>query len=106
MLRFENVSFEYSHKKPILDEASFSVRAGFKAALMGQNGAGKSSLFKLIMGELAPIGGRISIDSGASVAIARQTVSRDELDLTVEEFFAKCFSEKKWNLPALIQKVL
>ncbi|QQR77316.1 MAG: ABC-F family ATP-binding cassette domain-containing protein [Candidatus Moraniibacteriota bacterium] len=106
VLRFESVSFEYSHKKPVLDEVSFSVRAGFKAALMGQNGAGKSSLFKLIMGELVPTGGRISIEPGASVAIARQVVSREELELTVEEFFAKCFSEKKWNLPALVQKVL
>ena len=106
VLRFEGVSFEYSHKKPLLEGASFSVRAGFKAALMGQNGAGKSSLFKLIVGELRPMEGRISIDSGASVAIARQVVLRDELDMTVEEFFAKCFAEKKWNLPALIQKVL
>jgi len=106
VLRFENVSFEYSHKKPVLDEVSFSVRSGFKAALMGKNGAGKSSLFKLITRELAPIEGRISIEPGASVAIARQVISREELDLTVEEFFAKCFAEKKWNLKALVQNVL
>lgn len=106
VLRFENVSFEYSHKKPVLDGVSFSVRAGFKAALMGQNGAGKSSLFKLITKELAPTEGRISIEPGARVAIARQVVSREELDLSVEEFFAKCFAEKKWNVKALIQNVL
>lgn len=106
MLRFENVSFEYSHKKPVLDEVSFSVRAGFKAALMGQNGAGKTTLFKLITGEFSPIEGRISIESGASVAVARQVVSREELELTVEEFFAKCFAEKKWNLKTLVQNVL
>lgn len=106
VLRFDGVSFEYSHKKPTLLEAKFSVRAGFKAALMGQNGAGKSTLFRLITGELSPTEGRISIESGASVAIARQVVARDELDLTVEEFFAKRFVEKKWNLPALVKNVL
>ncbi len=106
VLRFEGVSFEYSHKKPVLDGVSFSVRAGFKAALMGQNGAGKSSLFKLITKELTPTEGRISIEPGAGVAIARQVVSREELDLSVEEFFAKCFAEKKWNVKALIQNVL
>lgn len=106
VLRFENVSFEYSHKKPVLDGASFSVRGGFKAALMGQNGAGKSTLFRLITRELAPTEGRISIEPGTSVAIARQVFARDELDMTVEEFFAKCFVEKRWNLPALIQNVL
>src|SRR3989344_5715839 len=48
ILRFSDVNFEYTHNKPILDEASFSVRKGARITLMGQNGAGKSSLFKLI----------------------------------------------------------
>lgn len=106
VLRFDGVSFEYSHKKPVLDEVSFSVREGFKAALMGQNGAGKSTLFRLITGEFVPTEGRISIAPGTSVAIARQVFARDELDLTVEEFFARCFIEKKWNLKALVQDAL
>lgn len=106
VLRCENVSFEYAHRKPLLDEASFSVRAGFKAALMGQNGAGKSTLFRLITGELKPAEGRISIDPDSSVAIARQVFSRDELDCTVEEFFARAFSDKKWNLRSLIGDAL
>ncbi|MBI5798527.1 MAG: ATP-binding cassette domain-containing protein, partial [Candidatus Yonathbacteria bacterium] len=45
IVRFENVSFEYGHNKPILDDVSFAVRRGAKLTLMGQNGAGKSSLF-------------------------------------------------------------
>ena len=106
VLRFEKVSFEYSHKKPILDEVTFSVRKGFKAALMGQNGAGKSTLFQLIMREIYPTDGRVIIDPDATVAIARQTIMRDELDMTLEEFFAKCFTEKRWNLPAFIRDVL
>jgi ATPase subunit of ABC transporter with duplicated ATPase domains len=106
VLRFDKVSFEYGHKKPILDEVSFSMRAGSKITLMGQNGAGKSSLFKLITGEEKPMSGRISLDRDAVVAIGRQTIPRDQLDLTIEEFFEEFFHEKKWNLPALIQDVL
>lgn len=106
VLRFDAVSFEFGHKKPILDGVSFSVRSGSKITLMGQNGAGKSSLFKLITGELAPESGRVSIDRGATVAIARQTIPREQLDFTVEQFFEQFFSEKKWNLPALIKDVL
>lgn len=106
VLRFDAVSFEYAHKKPLLEDASFSVRRGFKAALMGQNGAGKSTLFRLILGELRPTEGRVSIDSDTSVAIARQAVAREDLDATIEEFFARCFAEKKWNLPALISEAL
>ena len=48
ILRFDEVTFEYQHKKPVLDEVSFSIRNGSKITLMGQNGAGKSTLFSLI----------------------------------------------------------
>lgn len=106
VLRFDRVSFEYGHKKPILDEVSFSMRTGSKVTLMGQNGAGKSSLFKLITGEMTPDSGRVSIDRGATVAIGRQTIPRDHLDFTVEEFFAEAFPEKRWDLPVRIKDTL
>ena len=48
ILRFDEVKFEYLPKRPILDEASFNVRRGAKITLMGQNGAGKSTIFGLI----------------------------------------------------------
>lgn len=106
VLRFDKVSFEYGHKKPILDEVSFSVRSGAKFTLMGQNGAGKSSLFKLITGEQKPQIGRISIDSSATVAIARQVIPRDQLVLTVEEFFTQHFPGKEWELAMRVREVL
>lgn len=59
VLRFEEVTYEYSETKRVLDEASFSVRDGSKIALMGQNGAGKTSLFRMITGELKPKSGNI-----------------------------------------------
>ena len=91
--RFDNVSFMYGHNKPILDEASFSVRQGLKIALMGQNGAGKSTIFNLITKTLEPESGSINLTTGLTVAIARQIIFKDELNLTVREFFEKCFSE-------------
>ena len=106
VLRFDKVSFEYGHKKPILDEVSLSMRAGSKITLMGQNGAGKSSLFKLITGEVKPQQGKVVVDREATVAIAKQVIPREELDMTVEDFFAQYFTEKQWNLPKLIQEVL
>lgn len=106
ILRFDEVSFEYDHKKPILDEASFSVRRGTKITLMGQNGAGKSSLFKLITGENKPEGGRISIDRDETVAIAKQVFTREQLELTVLEFFETAFSEVPGNIVARIKDAL
>lgn len=103
ILRFSSVSFEYSHDKPTLDEASFSVRAGSKFALMGQNGAGKSTLFSLITKEKQPTDGEIHITpKDASIAIARQVMPKEFLDLSVREYFATAFNEIKYNLDKLI----
>lgn len=106
ILRFDEVSFEYLYKKPILEEASFSVRRGSKLTLMGQNGAGKSSLFGLIRGEIKPKSGRISINSGVTIATALQVVAREDWDLSVEEYFAKAFSTPQPNLLSLVSKVM
>ncbi|NTW22402.1 ABC-F family ATP-binding cassette domain-containing protein [Candidatus Falkowbacteria bacterium] len=106
ILRFDEVSFEYIHKKPTLDEASFSVRRGSKITLMGQNGAGKSTLFGLIKGELKPKSGKISMPSGSTIGTAKQTVSREDLELTVEAYFAKAFEVVPANLASRISKVL
>jgi ATPase subunit of ABC transporter with duplicated ATPase domains len=106
VLRFDKVSFEHGHKKPILDEVSFAIRRGSKITLMGQNGAGKSSLFGLIIGALKPQSGRISIGPNETVAIGRQTIPRDQLDLTIEDYFQQFFREKQWDLPKHIENVL
>ena len=47
IINFKNVSFEWESSKPILNEATFAVRRGSKITLMGQNGAGKSTIFNL-----------------------------------------------------------
>jgi len=106
VLRFDNVYFEYQHKKPLLDEASFSVREGAKITLMGQNGAGKSTLFNLIRGELKPKEGNIFVKAGATIGSARQTVNRDELDYTVQEYFTKAFEIVPGNIKGEINKVM
>lgn len=106
VLRFEDVKFEYLHKKPILDEANFSIRKGAKITLMGQNGAGKSTIFGLIKGELQPKSGQISVASGATTGTARQTIDRADLDLTVEQYFAKAFEIIPGNLKSQISKAM
>ena len=61
ILRFEGVSFEYKELAPLLDEVDFSVRRGTKITVMGQNGAGKSTIFKLIAGEIFPESGNVIV---------------------------------------------
>ena len=106
ILRFDKVKFEYLHKKPILDEACFSLRRGAKVTLMGQNGAGKSTIFSLIKKELTPQNGQISVGAGATIGTARQTISREDMALTVEEYFSKDFTVIPGNIKSRIAKAL
>ncbi len=106
ILRFDEVSFEHSYGKRLLDEATFSVRRGAKITLMGQNGAGKSTIFGLITGAYKPESGSVVIGQGVSIAIARQVIPQNELDLTVSEFFAKAFAKKVYDIDPKIDEVL
>lgn len=93
IFRFQKASFEYGHNKPILDEVDCSVRRGSKITIMGQNGAGKSTIFDIVTGALKLESGNVFITNGVTIAIARQVIPRDELDLTVREFFEKSFED-------------
>lgn len=107
VLRFDEVSFEFQYKKPILDEVNLTVRSGSKLTLMGQNGAGKSTLFKLITGELKAKEGKIFIGDGVKIGTARQVIARDELDFTLEEYFNRVYTDKiPYNARGEMGKVL
>lgn len=94
IVRFDNVSFEWGANKSILEGVNFTIRRGMKFALMGQNGAGKSTIFGLISGLYAPESGIINIVKGVVIAGAKQVIPRGQLNLTVREFFEKCFQNK------------
>lgn len=106
IVRFEGVSFEYGVQRPILDKVDFTVRRGSKITFMGQNGAGKSTIFGLMTGLNEPNEGIVHIQHGLSVATARQVIVRDDLKLTVREFFEKAFTEKVYDIDPKIDKVL
>ncbi len=93
ILRFEDLHFEYEQNKPILEEVSFSVRRNSKVTIMGQNGGGKSTIFGLVTGRLKPEDGNVFLGNSLTIAIARQVIPRDELDLTVRAFFEKAFED-------------
>lgn len=106
ILRFKDVSFEYEQNKPILSEVSFSVRQNTKITIMGQNGAGKSTIFGMITKDTLPDSGEIFITQGLTVATSRQVIPRADLGLTVREFFQKMFKEKVYDIDPRIDEVL
>jgi ATPase subunit of ABC transporter with duplicated ATPase domains len=106
ILRFNKVSFDFGPNKPILNEVDFSVRRGIKMTLMGQNGAGKSTIFQLITKKISPHEGSISLANGLTIATALQVIPREKLDLSVREFFESAFEKKVYDIDPRIEKIL
>lgn len=106
VIRFDEVTFGHVAPKWLLDEASFSVREGSKITLMGQNGAGKSTIFKMITGELKAKEGRILITNGQHIAIARQVMHPEDKELTVSAYFRKYSRSDAHNIDRDIREVL
>src|SRR5947209_7186520 len=63
MLQARNLSVEVGGRLTLV-EASFTVRAGDKVGLVGRNGAGKTSLLRVLTGAQPPHGGAVSITGG------------------------------------------
>lgn len=64
-LHVEHVEFAYDGGKTILQDANFSVHIGKKTTLIGESGAGKSTIFQLLLGMLLPQSGCIFLDGEA-----------------------------------------
>ena len=106
VIRFDNVSFEYSDSKVILDEANFTVRKNSIVTIIGQNGAGKSTIFKLLLGKLKPTGGKINLEIGTKIGIAEQMIPPEKLDLSVLEYFKTALPDKTYGIEGDIKKIL
>lgn len=106
VIRFDEVTYGYVAPKWLLDETSFSVREWSKITLMGQNGAGKSTIFKMITGEYKVNEGRILITSGQHIAIARQVMHPEDKEATLAEYFRKYSRSDAHNIDRDIQEAL
>jgi ABC-type bacteriocin/lantibiotic exporter with double-glycine peptidase domain len=61
-VEFENVSFSYDSREPVLKDVSFHVRPGEHVAIVGPTGVGKTTLFSLILRFYKPMTGAIYFD--------------------------------------------
>ncbi|QOY93150.1 ATP-binding cassette domain-containing protein [Massilia sp. UMI-21] len=77
MIRFQNVSLMRG-TKPLLEDADLTLNPGDKIGLIGANGAGKSSLFAMLRGELHPDQGAIDFPAKWRMAyVAQETPALD-----------------------------
>ncbi|MCT7533194.1 ABC-F family ATP-binding cassette domain-containing protein [Aliarcobacter cryaerophilus] len=71
LIDLQNISKQYDIKV-ILKDANFTLQAGQRVAVIGQNGQGKSTLFKIIMKAVEPDSGEIAIDRSIKIEMLDQ----------------------------------
>jgi len=85
----------------LLDRADFTILQGDRIGLIGRNGAGKSSLLKILDGRIEPDDGEVSRLSGLTVATVEQEPDLDP-DATVLEILCGNYIEREdWQRPSI-----
>ena len=80
MLRIDNISFAIAGR-PLIENASATIPAGHKVGLVGRNGTGKTTLFRLIRQELTLDQGQISLPKGSRIGGVSQEVPGSDISL-------------------------
>ena len=73
MLNIQNLTY-LQGGTPLLQQANLQVFANQRIGLVGKNGCGKSTLFRLIRGEIKSDGGEVSMQSGKTIAFVEQEI--------------------------------
>ena len=82
-LEVKNLAFRYDGKQNLYDDLSFMLNANERFLIVGENGVGKSTLLKLIMGILQPKSGEIKFSQKTEIAYYAQELELLDLDKTV-----------------------
>lgn len=80
MLKLQDIVFRIG-SRVLLDKANLTIPAGYRVGLIGPNGTGKSTLFKLISGELELDSGNIELNPNVKVGMVRQDLPDDDTTL-------------------------
>lgn len=90
MISVENLTVEFA-TRPLFNEVSFVVNDHDRIALVGKNGAGKSTMLKILCGEQRPTSGTVSVPNGCTIGYLPQVMKLSD-DTTVLEETRKAFA--------------
>ena len=98
MIQFKNVSFSYAPEHPVVENLSFTIHAGESVGLIGANGAGKSTIMKLMLGLLRG-NGEITVDN---LSVNRQNLSeiRKKIGFVLQD------SDNQMFMPTVYQDMI
>jgi cobalt/nickel transport system ATP-binding protein len=98
LLEVSELSFEYEPGRPVLRQVNLTVEAGQRMAVVGPNGGGKTTLFRLVVGAIAPSGGQILL-TGEPVRRTRRGLLnlRQQVQLVLQDPDDQLFAASVWQ---------
>ena len=91
-IELNNVKKNYGLKN-VLDGVSFEVKTGERISLIGENGSGKSTIFKIISGDEKEDSGNVNIRKGATIGFLKQIYDKENENLIVEDYLKRSFKQ-------------
>jgi len=96
LMAAEDISFSYNDETPIVKDFSLNVRSDDRICVIGKNGRGKTTLLRLLSGNLAPQSGKVSMHTNTKTGYFAQTnIINLNNNLTVEEEIGNTGCEKQ-----------
>ena len=97
-IRFENVSFSYANgDREILKHFTHTFTLGSKTAIMGETGAGKTTIFRLILGLIQPTAGRIEAGRGICFVPQGNTLMSGTIRFNLQLAKPKATADQMWR---------
>ena len=86
-MNIKNLTMSFGVQE-IFDDVNLQIKDNEKVGIIGMNGAGKSTFFKLIMGKLEPDNGRIILKPGTRIGFLPQVISDEipSMDISVFDY--------------------
>lgn len=103
MLRVTNLKKSFGEKE-IFTNISFVLNPMEKVGIIGKNGCGKTTLFKIIIGEIEPDEGEVIIDKNEIICYLPQTLEVD-FKKTIKEFFSEKTKIEDWLIRKYLGKI-
>jgi len=105
LVTLRDVHLAFGHH-PLLDHAELVIHPGARIGLIGRNGAGKSSLLKLLDGRLTPDDGEIVRTGGLRMATVTQEPDLDPDQTVLDSIAADYTTAEDWQRPARAQSLI
>ena len=108
MIQFENVTYAYERGKTVLSEVSFEIGEGETVGLIGANGAGKSTIMKLLLGLAGPGAGKESGSQteGRILVDGLEVIPRNLAEIRRKLGFVLQNSDNQMFMPTVIEDML